>query len=128
MKKSYDVRKVKGIDPRVLEVIDYEHRGKKIEVEITSDEFTCICPWSGLPDFANVLIRYVPADKCVELKSLKYYLQSYRNVGIVHESVVNRIMEDLVKTCRPVEMRVEAVFKVRGGLVTKVSASYKASD
>ena len=113
-----------SINASLLQTIPYDYPGKKIDIEITTDEFTCVCPWSGLPDFANITIKYVPGKKCIELKSLKYYLHSYRNAGIVHESVVNSILNDLVRLCSPKEMSVEAEFKVRGGIKTKVSRHY----
>lgn len=126
MKKLiYDVRKINNITPGVLQAIDYEYPGKKIEVTTSTDEFTCVCPWSGLPDFAKISIVYAPDKKLIELKSLKLYLQSYRNAGIVHESVVNRILNDLTGVCSPTEMTVEAEFKTRGGIITKVKAEYK---
>jgi 7-cyano-7-deazaguanine reductase len=84
-----------------------------------------VCPWSGLPDFANLTIKYIPDKKCIELKSLKYYLHSYRNVGIFYEHVVNKILEDLVSVCDPVSMTIEAEFSIRGGLKTTVKAEYK---
>ncbi|OGS21367.1 MAG: NADPH-dependent 7-cyano-7-deazaguanine reductase QueF [Elusimicrobia bacterium RIFOXYA2_FULL_40_6] len=125
VKLNYDVREIKKISPEALQAIAYEYPGKKIEVTTSTDEFTCVCPWSGLPDFAKISISYVPDKKLVELKSLKMYLQSYRNAGIVHESVVNKILGDLVKCCTPKEMSVEALFNSRGGIITKVVAQYK---
>lgn len=112
------------IDPSLLEVMPYEYKGKKIEINIETPEFTCLCPWSGLPDFANLNIRYVPDKSVIELKSLKFYLHSYRNTGIVHESAVNRILEDAAKICKPKEMSIEMVFNIRGGLKTTVKAQY----
>lgn len=113
------------INPKLLVAMDYEYRGKKIEVTAETDEFTCLCPWSHLPDFAKLTIIYVPDKLCVELKSLKFYLQSFRNAGIVHESVVNRILSDLTKLISPEEMHVEATFNLRGGIKTTVKADYK---
>ncbi|MFH1540675.1 MAG: preQ(1) synthase [Elusimicrobiota bacterium] len=112
-------------NPKLLVAMDYEYVGKKIEVVVETDEFTCLCPWSGQPDFAKLTIIYVPGSLCVELKSLKLYLQSFRNVGIVHESVVNKILFDLVKIIKPKEMYVEATFNIRGGIKTTVKANYK---
>ena len=100
----------------------YEYPGKKITVDISTDEFTCLCPWSGQPDFAEVTIKYIPNKKCVELKSLKLYLQSYRNAGIVHESVVNEIIRDIERLILPKWLFVEAAFKTRGGIITVVTA------
>lgn len=119
-----EVKDVKAVRSDVLETFDYEYPGKRTEIIMDTDEFTCLCPWSGLPDFANLIVLYVPGRKCIELKSFKYYLLSYRNVGIVHEHVVNSILEDLVKVCDPAEMHIEMVFKLRGGIKTTVKASY----
>ena len=124
MQKNKKIDARTSIDASLLQTIYYDYPGKKIEIEINTDEFTCVCPWSGLPDFATITIKYIPGKKCIELKSLKYYLYSYRNVGIVHESVINRILKDLVKLCAPKKMSIEAEFRTRGGLKTKVSASY----
>jgi len=112
------------ISPELIETMPYEYRGRKIDVEIETDEFTCLCPWSGLPDFAALRIVYVPGGVVIELKSLKYYLQSFRMVGMVHESVVNRILADLVKAAKPRSMTIELVFNPRGGIVTTVTARY----
>lgn len=113
------------VNSRLLKVINYEYSGKKIGVVVETDEFTCICPWSGLPDFAHLKVSYIPDKLCVELKSLKLYLHSYRNVGIVHESVVNKLLKDLVKLVKPKEMHIEAAFSIRGGLKTTVKADYE---
>ncbi|MFQ5974837.1 MAG: preQ(1) synthase [Candidatus Hydrothermarchaeales archaeon] len=127
-KKKFDVKlEIKGIEAvcrDVLDTFDFEYPGKRTELLINTDEFTCLCPWSGLPDFANLTICYVPERKCIELKSLKYYLLSYRNVGIVHEHAVNRILDDLVRVSDPIEMHVEMEFNLRGGIKTTVKASY----
>jgi 7-cyano-7-deazaguanine reductase len=119
------MKKTDKPDNKLLKVIDYEYPGKKIAVDIATEEFTCLCPWTGQPDFATVKINYAPDVKCIELKSLKLYFQSYRNAGIVHESVVNNILEDLVKICNPLEMQVTAEFNIRGGLKTTVTREYK---
>ncbi|MEN2998786.1 MAG: preQ(1) synthase [Brevinematia bacterium] len=122
--RRFDVLGPDSIDKEVLETFEYEYAGKPVEIVITTDEFTSVCPWSGLPDFATLVIKYVPDRKCIELKSLKYYLHSYRNVGIFYEHVVNRILNDLVEVCQPVRMEVEARFNLRGGLQTTVRAEY----
>ena len=125
MKKLKSVKPVfEKISPELIETMPYEYRGRNIDVEIETDEFTCLCPWSGLPDFADLRIVYVPGKTVIELKSLKYYLQSYRMAGMVHESVVNRILEDLVKAAKPRSMTVELVFNPRGGIVTTVRAQH----
>jgi 7-cyano-7-deazaguanine reductase len=115
----------KDIDVTILQTIKYEYPHRKINVELTSDEFTSICPFSGLPDFAVIAITYVPRKKLIELKSLKYYLYSYRNVKIYNEHVVNKILEDLKKVLSPYEICVTACFTVRGGAKNKVTAQYK---
>jgi 7-cyano-7-deazaguanine reductase len=112
------------VTPSWLEVIPYEFVGKNINVCIESEEFTCLCPWTGLPDFAYIVINYVPNKTVIELKSLKMYLQSYRMVGIVHESAVNNILGDLISILKPKEMSIDMEFGTRGGLTTTVSAEY----
>jgi 7-cyano-7-deazaguanine reductase len=89
-------------------------------------EFTCLCPKTGQPDFATIRVEYVPDDRCVELKSWKLYLWSFRNEGAFHEAVTNRILDDLVSAIRPRRARVEGDFKVRGGIHTVVIADYAA--
>lgn len=123
--RRFDIYGPEKIDKSVLETFEYEYRGKPIEIIINTNEFTSVCPWSGLPDFANLTIKYVPDKKCIELKSLKYYLLSYRNVGIFYEHVINRILNDLVEVCDPISMEVEARFTIRGGLQTTVRAEYR---
>jgi len=119
------------IDAECLECFDYEYadtpHGSRMEIITETDEFTSVCPYSGLPDFARVVITYVPDRQCLELRSLKYYLLSYRNVGIWYEHLVNRMLEDLVAACHPRRMKVEIYCKPRGGLVSAVSACYEAS-
>ncbi|GHT50531.1 NADPH-dependent 7-cyano-7-deazaguanine reductase [Endomicrobiia bacterium] len=112
------------VTPSLLEAMPYEYIGKDINVCIETEDFTCLCPWTGLPDFAYIVLNYTPDNKVVELKSLKLYLQSYRMVGMVHESVINNILNDLVKTVRPKEMSIDIEFRVRGGITTTVSAQY----
>jgi 7-cyano-7-deazaguanine reductase len=109
----------------VLETIPFDYSDSATEVVYETDEFTAVCPWTGLPDFARLEIRYVPHFALVELKSLKYYLTSYRNVGILQEHAVNRILQDLVKLLQPVSMVVEAEYKERGGIKTKATARYE---
>lgn len=123
--KRFDMLREDAIDSEVLEAIDYAYPGKEIIVEYSTEEFTSVCPWSGLPDFARLNIRYVPDRLLVELKSLKYYLLSYRQVGILQEHAVNRILQDLMKICQPIKMTVEMEFSPRGGIGTKVTASYE---
>ncbi len=118
-----------AIDTDCLECFEYEYAdkapGKDIEITTTTDEFTSVCPFSGLPDFARVTITYTPDRHCIELRSLKYYLTSYRNVGIWYEHLVNRMLEDLVKVCRPKRMRIVISCNPRGGLASTVTAEYE---
>ena len=127
-KKRFDIQKEDAIDSAILEAIPFECVGSAAEVAYETDEFTSVCPWSGLPDFARLVIRYIPDSDIVELKSLKYYLTSYRNVGILQEHAVHRILQDLVRLLRPISMVVEADYKERGGLRTKAVARYRSND
>ena len=95
-------------------------------VEIDTDEFTAVCPWTGLPDYGVLTISYIPSDSCIELKSLKYYLLSYRDVGIVQEHAANRILNDLVSVCQPQFMKIKLDYKVRGGLHTVVTVEHNS--
>ena len=113
-----------AIDVACLDAFDYAYPGCDIEIRTETEEFTSVCPFSGLPDFARVTIVYVPDKKCVELRSLKYYLMSYRNVGIFYEHLSNRIRDDLVALLAPRTMRIECAFTTRGGLRTTVVAEY----
>jgi 7-cyano-7-deazaguanine reductase len=122
--RRYDVNDESHIDVKALETIPYEYPGKDIIVNIETDEFTAVCPFSGLPDFATIKIDYAPNKHLIELRSLKYYLLSYRNVGIYQEHLVNRVLEDLVKCCKPKWMKVIADYKVRGGVHTVASREY----
>jgi 7-cyano-7-deazaguanine reductase len=98
------------------------------EIEISTPEFTCVCPMTGQPDFAEITVRYVPDELCVELKSLKLYFWSYRNEGAFHEKVINTILDDLVAAIQPRRATVVGDFNVRGGLRTVVTASYDARE
>ena len=99
--------------------------GRDYEIRFECPEFTCVCPMTGQPDFATIRITYVPDRECVELKSLKLYLWSYRNEGAFHEAVTNRILDDLVRATAPRFMRLEARFLVRGGITTSVFAEHR---
>ena len=112
------------VTPAVLELFPYEYPGREAVVEIVTDEWNCVCPFSGLPDFGTLTVRYVPSDACLELKSLKYYLTSYRTVGIYQEHAANRLLEDLVAACRPRRMEVSLDYRLRGGLHTVVTVKH----
>ncbi|MBC52116.1 MAG: NADPH-dependent 7-cyano-7-deazaguanine reductase QueF [Chloroflexi bacterium] len=113
-----------AVDPSCLLTFQYEYPDQQSQVEIDTDEFTAVCPWTGLPDYGVLTISYVPGESCIELKSLKYYLLSYRDVGIVQEHAVNRILNDLVAICHPRSMKITLDYKVRGGLHTTVSVEH----
>jgi 7-cyano-7-deazaguanine reductase len=97
---------------------------RDFEIDIRCPEFTSVCPKTGLHDFGEIRITYVPGDRCIELKSLKYYLVEYRNKGIFYENVTNQILDDLVRACAPRRMTVVGDFSVRGGIKTVVTATY----
>ena len=107
-----------------LELFPNPRPDRDYEIEIRCPEFTSMCPKTGLPDFGEILIRYVPHERCIELKSLKYYLLGYRNEGIFYEAATNRILDDLVGACQPRRMTVTGAFSARGGITTKVVAEY----
>ncbi len=109
-----------------LETFPNPQPARDYSIDFTCPEFTCLCPRTGQPDFATIRISYVPDRKCVELKSLKLYLWSFRNEGHFHEAVTNRILDDLVRAVRPRSMRVVGDFYVRGGIHTVVTAEFEA--
>ena len=107
-----------------LETFPNPRPGRDYEIEIRCPEFTSICPKTGLPDFGEIQIHYVPGELCLELKALKYYMIGFRNQGIFYEAVTNQILDDLVAACQPKRMTVVGDFSVRGGLSTSVTAVY----
>ena len=107
-----------------LETFANPNPERDYEISFEAPEFTCLCPMTGQPDFATIHIRYVPDQKCVELKSLKLYLWSYRNEGAFHEAVTNKILDDLVAAVRPRRMEILADFYVRGGIHTTVRVQF----
>jgi 7-cyano-7-deazaguanine reductase len=117
-----------AIDPSCLLTFEYEYPNQQSQVVIDTDEFTAVCPWTGLPDYGDLTISYIPGDSCIELKSLKYYLLSYRDVGIVQEHAANRILNDLVAVCQPHVMMISLDYKVRGGLHTTVTVEYQRNQ
>ncbi len=123
--RRFDTHKEDAIDRDILLAIPFEYPDSATEVTYETDEFTCVCPWTGLPDFATLVIRYVPDRYLVELKSLKYYLTSYRDVGIIEEHAINRILRDLVQLIQPLSMVIEAHYKERGGIKTKAVVKYE---
>ena len=111
----------------VLETFENQFPDRDYEIEIVSPEFTSVCPRTGQPDFGTITITYVPGKKCVELKSLKFYLQSFRNQGIFYEHVTNTILDDLTAVVQPRSMKVVATFNARGGMTENVTAKYTGS-
>ena len=109
-----------------LETFPNPRPERDYEIAISCPEFTSVCPKTGLPDFGEIRITYTPADRCVELKSLKYYMIEFRNRGIFYEAVTNPILDDLVALLQPRRMTVVGDFSVRGGIKTVVTATYSA--
>ena len=109
-----------------LDTFAYEFAGKEIWIEFEMPEFTAICPFSEFPDFAIIRLKYVPNERCIELKSLKLYINSFREIKVFHEHVINIILEDFVKACDPQKVEIEGDFHVRGNIKTVVRASYSA--
>lgn len=123
--RRFDTEGPDAIARQQLATFPYEYRGKIIRLELETDEFTSVCPWSGLPDFGTLRVEYIPDALCIELKSFKYYLFSYRNVGIYYEHLINHILQDLVDACQPLYMRIEGDFKERGGISTRARVEYR---
>ncbi len=109
----------------VIEVWEFQYPRSSTQITVTIPEFTCICPKTGLPDFATITISYIPHRHCLELKSLKEYIVHFRDIGIFHEHVVNKVKDDCVKYCKPRQLDVKGVFNMRGGIQTTACASYK---
>ncbi len=109
-----------------LETFPNQFPDREYEIEITCPEFTAVCPKTGQPDFGTIIITYVPAETCIELKGLKLYLFEYRNRGIFYEHSINTILDDLVAACRPRRMRVIGQFTPRGGISSRITARYQA--
>jgi 7-cyano-7-deazaguanine reductase len=110
----------------VLETFENQYPSREYTIEIVCPEFTSVCPKTGQPDFGTLTITYVPAARCVELKSLKLYLQQFRNEGIFYEHATNRILDDLVAVLKPRSLTLKAAFTPRGGITTIVTAQYEA--
>ena len=110
-----------------LETFPNPRPGRDYEISMEALEFTCVCPRTGQPDFATIRIRYIPDQLCVELKSLKLYLWSFRAEGAFHEDVINRILDDLIEACMPRKMTVTGDFNIRGGIHTTITASYPSA-
>ena len=123
---SYEGRQknIRTLKMPEIEVWENQYADRDYVVDLTIPEFTCICPKTSLPDFAIINVSYKPAKLCLELKSLKMHLIEYRNVGVFHEHLVNKLLEDFVKACKPRWMKVEVLMNPRGGIATTVTAEY----
>ncbi len=112
----------------ILETFENQYPGRDYIIHIVCSEFTSVCPRTGQPDYGTITIDYTPGSKCVELKSLKMYLQQYRNMGIFYETAANRILDDLVAVIEPRKMTLTAAFNARGGITTTVTASFSKDE
>ena len=128
--QSYDGLQsdIREMETPTIETWKNEYSDKDYTIEITTPEFTAICPKTGLPDFGTIQITYIPDEQCVELKSLKEYLLFYRDVGIFHEHVVNKILVDFVAACNPRRIEIVGDFHIRGGIKTVVRANYEREN
>jgi len=127
--RAYTERHAKsGIRAKLPAIECWENQFPDYEIEIVVPEYTAICPKTGLPDFGAIYVNYIPDRRCLELKSLKEYINAYRNLGIFYENAVNRILRDLVAACRPVSMKVRGEFTPRGGIRSQVEARYQRSS
>ncbi len=126
MRSSYEglQKNVRKLKTPSIETWENQYSDRDYVVDLSIPEFTCICPKTGLPDFAIIKVSYKPAKLCLELKSLKMHLIFYRNIGIFHEHLVNKLLDDCVKACRPRWMKIEVVMNPRGGIATTVTAEY----
>lgn len=126
MTSSYEDRQdhIPTLSTPEIETWQFQFPGSHTVLEIETAEFTCVCPKTGLPDFATLKIRYRPNELCLELKSFKEYLLYFRNLGIFHEHVVNVLKNDIAKACKPVWLEIEGVFNARGGITTTAIATY----
>ena len=125
MKRSYTEEHARaGIDAQLPEIETWPNQYPNYEIEIVIPEFTSVCPKTGLPDFGKLTLRYTPGKLCLELKSLKMYVLAYRNVGIFYENVVNRFLRDVVDAAKPVAATVIGEFSPRGGLHSKITATW----
>ena len=111
-----------------LDTFPYEFVGREVRINFEIPEFTAMCPFSDFPDFATIRLEYVPHERCVELKSLKLYINSFRQVKIFHEHVINVILEDFIRACDPLSVEIEGDFHIRGNIKTVVRASYRKGE
>ena len=130
MKQYTDDHAASGVAAELPEIETWPNQfpGREYEIEFVSPEFTSVCPKTGLPDHGTLIVRYVPAELCLELKSYKMYLLAYRNLGIFQENIVNRVLEDIVRATKPRKAVVVGDFWARGGITSKITASYERKD
>lgn len=119
---------IREMETPSIETWKNEYSDKDYAIEITNPEFTAVCPKTGLPDFGTIQITYIPDEQCVELKSLKEYFLFFRDIGIFHEHVVNKILTDFVAACTPRKVEIVGDFHIRGGIKTVVRANYQRED
>lgn len=126
--KSYEGRQdhVRKLRLPAIETFTNVYPDRDYEISMTVQEFTCVCPKTGLPDFAVLTLEYVPDASCLELKSFKEYLLAFRELGMFHENVVNRVLDDVIKTCKPRSATLTGVFNSRGGIQTTVKREFRA--
>ena len=123
--KTYFDCSASGLEVKLPEIEIWKNQFSDYEIIIEFPEFTSVCPLTGLPDFGTIIIKYIPDRFCVEMKSLKLYLNAYRNIGIFQENAVNRILKDFVKSVKPKKVQVTGVFRPRGGMNSTITAVYK---
>lgn len=130
MKQYTDDHAASGVAAELPEIETWPNQfpGRDYEIEISSPEFTSVCPKTGLPDHGTLTVRYVPDEDCLELKSYKMYLLAYRNLGIFQENIVNRVLDDIVRATKPRKATVLGDFTPRGGIYSKITASYERKD
>jgi 7-cyano-7-deazaguanine reductase len=130
MKQYTDDHAASGVKAELPEIETWPNQfpGRDYEIEISSPEFTSVCPKTGLPDHGTLTVRYSPQNECLELKSYKMYLLAYRNLGIFQENIVNRVLEDIVRATKPRKATVIGDFTPRGGIYSKITASYERKD
>lgn len=126
-KTSYEglQKNIRGLKTPAIEVWQNKYPDKQYSINLEVPEFTCICPKTGLPDFALIKIDYSPGKYCIELKSFKMYTIFFRNIGIFHEHLINKMLDDLVRAVKPRWLKICGEFATRGGIKTRVSAEYK---
>jgi len=126
-RQNLDIRSTKREDMNLfqLDTFRYDYAGREIWIDFEIPEFTAICPFSDFPDFAIIKLKYVPNERCIELKSLKLYINAFREIKVFHEHVINIILEDFVAACDPLKVEIEGDFHVRGNIKTVVRAKYE---